>query len=365
MPPSTASESMILRALAAEAHGLGVINSHATERKLIGLFSDIDACTERDHQANLGQLRRQLVRGGIIDGTRRDKRLRRAFLLAHIAACCCLFNGFHLRLKKANATQVSEQIHLQLQRALAHGTLTPQALDQRLHDSDAVRTIFLLRTLGLAHLRSEHQNQLSLAPGPGNRDIQGAHAIPRVTATPGNPEEHVMLSVGYRRPRHITLIDNDPQLRESYTTLNQQEADWLQALNEPLEAALPYITQQVRSGHIRPMSLVLSLRFDHLMIPDSRKFFEDLLPVLDTSSTLVMSIGAGHSPQEFEGRRRTIRSILALLREAGQNPVLITLHGKGSIEQQRNSPLFGHSAYTAYEILHCKLDRERLETQLA
>ena len=119
-----------------------------------------------------------------------------------------------------------------------------------------------------------------------------------------------MLSVGYRRPRHITLIDNDPQLRESYTTLNQQEADWLQALNEPLEAALPYITQQVRSGHIRPMSLVLSLRFDHLMI-------------------------------------------------------LITLHGKGSIEQQRNSPLFGHSAYTAYEILHCKLDRERLETQLA
>jgi hypothetical protein len=96
------------------------------------------------------------------------------------------------------------------------------------------------------------------------------------------------------------------------------------------------------------------------MIPDAEKFLELIGTVIDSNADLMLTIGAGNKLSEFEGRLNCFDKLFAALTRIGLKPVRLLLHGRGSTQEQRGRPNFGQLAYTSYQILYCKLHRDRL-----
>jgi hypothetical protein len=107
-------------------------------------------------------------------------------------------------------------------------------------------------------------------------------------------------------------------------------------------------------------NLVVGLRIDHHMIPDAEKFLRLIGTVIDSNADLIFTIGAGNNVTEFEGRLSCFNKLFAALTRVGLKPVRLLLHGKGSTQEQRSRPNFGQLAYTSYQILYCKLQRDRM-----
>ena len=115
----------------------------------------------------------------------------------------------------------------------------------------------------------------------------------------------------------------DPHLSKLYKKLNEQNDLPVLAINKATDDVL----NNLKGLDIRKRNLVTSIRFDHRMIPDVVKFFKLLTPIVDDQCDLVMSMGSGDTPQEFEGRINLMKSLFDELNNANLQPVLIKLHG--------------------------------------
>ena len=96
------------------------------------------------------------------------------------------------------------------------------------------------------------------------------------------------------------------------------------------------------------------------MIPSAEEFLRLVSQVTAPEADLVMTIGAGHNLSEFEGRLKCFDALTNLLTKLDHNPIRVILHRGGSLEEKRRTPAFGQLAYTSYQILYCKLKRDRL-----
>jgi len=132
------------------------------------------------------------------------------------------------------------------------------------------------------------------------------------------------------------------------------------ALNNDAEESVKRLEVEQKELNLKQRNLVVCLRIDHRMLPNSRSFLNLIGRVIDSRADLIMTIGAGNNLLEFEGRLKCFDEMFASLVELGLKPVRILMHGRGSSAQKRSKPNFGELAYTSYQILYCSLERDRI-----
>jgi len=297
---------------------------------------------------------------GKIDLEHTDSLLRRVFAYAQVAACCALFPKVPLKSGAMESKDVNELLESTVGDAVFDlaGQMAKE-LGDRLHQSDALRMMEILRQLGLLRQSPDALRQVSFGAGPGNKDIETIHSVPVTKLLQGK----LFVDTVYRQPEHVILIDNDEGLEQHYRNLNDGHGGRVLAIMKDAEAAVEQILKQSAEQQVEKRNFVVGIRVDHGMIPSVPDFFAMMLPLLDERAELLVSVGAGHTLDEFTGRIALMQRIHDFLRACGLNPLHLKLHGGVDEEQQRNSPAFGLTAYTTYEIIHCVLERKKLACQ--
>jgi len=172
------------------------------------------------------------------------------------------------------------------------------------------------------------------------------------------------MNIQEKKPADIIITDNDPQREEQYKLLNELRTNNLLALNKDTNEILENLPGIMKQHNMPPRNLVVALRIDHRMIPDAHRFLKLITMSIDSTADIIVTMGSGFNIDDFTGRTRALIELFTSLKDAGLAPVLIKLHGSGSLEQQRNTPSFGLSNITTYEILYCKLKKKKLEKTL-
>ena len=106
--------------------------------------------------------------------------------------------------------------------------------------------------------------------------------------------------------------------------------------------------------------MIVGIRVDHRMIDDIADFFVKLAHVMEPQADFVISVGAGYSANEFEGRVNLISGIFDHLKSKKLDPTRIILHSGNTLKESRERPAFGYVAIATHEILYCRLHREIL-----
>ena len=297
---------------------------------------------------------------GKVDLDDADALLRRAFAYAQVAACCALFPGSLLRSGSMGGRDVDDLLEATVGDAVFDPAgQAAKELGDRLHRSDALRMMEILRQFGLLQQSPGVLRQISFGAGPGNKDIETIHSVPVTRLVQGR----LYVDTVYRQPEHIILVDNDEGVERHYRNLNDRHGGRVLAIMKDAEAAVERILKQSAEQQVEKRNFVVGIRVDHGMIPSVPDFFAMMLPLLDERAELLVSVGAGHTLDEFTGRIALMQRIHDFLRACGLNPLHLKLHGGVDVEQQRNSPAFGLTAYTTYEIIHCVLERKKLACQ--
>jgi hypothetical protein len=296
------------------------------------------------------------------------------FCQAQIAACSELFNGWKISSSQLNRNELRALV----ERASAGIINIPQipvetpvgqySDSQRqllsginvIQNVDTVRVLQILKLLGLISTLAKEHHQLSLGVGNGYRDLFGIHLNPKITMVQEGSSVKLHFETQERQAAHTVLVDNDPIYKDHFEALNQKEEGRVLALNTDAEKSLEVLAKKQEGSDLKQRNLVVCLRIDHHMIPDSKNFIHLIGRVIDSNADLIMTIGAGNNLTEFEGRLQCFDEMSAYLAQIGLKPIRILLHGKGSSAEQRNRPNFGQLAYTSYQILYCSLDRNRI-----
>lgn len=373
---ATFSGQQLASAYAQEADALGAIAMSPGFGNLISHYKDYDSYldalnADSNHKKSVELL---LKNNGVIDTAVPTKELAQLFCLAQIAACCELFKGSKIDAMQMNrdgmralieqGTETLRNIpeitlitppdqYSESQRSLLNGINIIQNVD-------TIRVMQVLKLLGLINEAASKTQQLSLGVGNGYRDLYGIHQSPKITAQQDGSRVRFLFETEERQASHTVLIDNDPVYASHFETLNSEEGPRVLALNTDADQALQTLAERQKTGGIALRNLVLGLRIDHRMIPNSASFLQSIAGVTDMEADLVMTIGAGNNLAEFEGRLKCLDELFETLIASGHKPVRVLLHGKGSSAEQRSRPNFGQLAYTSYQILYCKLKRDLL-----
>lgn len=349
-----------------DAEGLGSIGEAGMLTEILTDFIDYPDFLRRNNKAtNTRKLIKKLsCNTGIIHANNKSPLLKRIFYYAHIAACCEMFSGWQIALRSINRADMLRYVQESLLPFNASPSSDRTGLIKRIHISDTVRIIQILRMLGLYRLPSSQSRQLSFAAGMGDRDLDGVHMIPYIRMDTNALSKTSCNSITFNRqvglPENLILIDNDPEFASHFQYLTESNREWMLALNEDAVSAMNKLPDMVQIRSWKPVNLIVGIRIDHRMIPDTQLFFSQLKPLLDEQADLIFTIGAGHSLDEFRGRKQLMQAMFDYFKQRGMSPVKIVLHGGKTLEQQRLSPSFGLSNYTSYEILYCKLLKKRL-----
>lgn len=290
-----------------------------------------------------------------------------ALYTGHLAACCMLLKGsnfFPGQLRKGRLAPLLEE---KLSRHEFAPSEVLKKLGTRFHTMDAVRTMQILRCLGLVTIATDQIEQLGLGAGGGDKDIWHLHFLPSISEAalnnvPSDSRDKSVLvfDVSVENIRDIVIIDADPQHGQQYRRWKELKAPRVIALNEYMDQALGKLPDILEESNMNPRNMVTAIRLDHRMFPDVDQFLTKLHTSISDEADLILSIGSGHTLEDFEGRVNKINAFFNELRRLGMKPVLIKLHGRGSIEQQRNSQVFGVSGITTYQILYCRLLKSAL-----
>ena len=370
------SGQQLASAYALEADAFGAIAMAPSFNNLISQFNDYDDYlkglrNDPAHQQIVGMLSKN---NGIIDTAVPTKELVQLFCQAQIAACSELFNGWKISSSQLNRNELRALV----ERASAGiinipqipvGTPVDQYSDSQrqllsginvIQNVDTVRVLQILKLLGLTSTLAKEHHQLSLGVGNGYRDLYGIHLNPKITMVQEGSSVKLHFETQERQAAHTVLVDNDPIYKDHFEALNQKEERRVLALNSDAEKSLEVLAKKQEGSGLKQRNLVVCLRIDHHMIPDSKNFIHLIGRVIDSNADLIMTIGAGNNLTEFEGRLQCFDEMSAYLAQIGLKPIRILLHGKGSSAEQRNRPNFGQLAYTSYQILYCSLDRNRI-----
>ena len=106
--------------------------------------------------------------------------------------------------------------------------------------------------------------------------------------------------------KNIVISDNDPQRYELYQLLNNEKNRDITALNIDAYAALAKLAEYVNSHKTDPRNLIIALRIDHRMLPDIPQLFRLIYLSMDQSADLIITIGSGHTIDDFKGLKMRI-----------------------------------------------------------
>jgi hypothetical protein len=219
----------------------------------------------------------------------------------------------------------------------------------------------IIKSLGLYSTDTHDITQLSLGVGNGSKDLISIHLEPDLSLSSNGLLEFNVRNIGVN---DVVLVDGDPQRKELFNKLNDNYNQSIIAINDNAFDTLSYLPKILNKRELNTRNLVTALRIDHRMIPDIHEFFRLTEMNIDEIATLIVTIGSGSSLEDYKGRTRVLNDMYNFLRDIGLKPLLIKLHGKGSLEEQWNDHAFGLKAITTYEILFCKLKRNILKKAL-
>jgi hypothetical protein len=370
------SGQQLASAYALEADAFGAI---AMSPSFDGLISQFDNYGSYLKRLNKDSKHRETVRSllendGIIDTAVPTRDLAQLFCVAQIAACSELFKGWKINFSQLNREGIRALVaqgsagisnipeipletrpdqYSEAQRQLLNGTNIIQNVD-------TVRVLQVVKLLGLISTPASEVQQLSLGVGNGYRDLYGIHGVPCISKKQEGTSAILDFDTLDQQAAHTVLVDSDPTYGNHFEALNRDECGRVLALNIEAEQAIKILKSKQQGLDLSLRNFVVGLRIDHNMIPDAEKFLELIGTVIDSNADLMLTIGAGNKLSEFEGRLNCFDKLFAALTRIGLKPVRLLLHGRGSTQEQRGRPNFGQLAYTSYQILYCKLHRDRL-----
>ena len=370
---ATFSGQELVSAYTLEGDTLGALAMTGTFEGVIQEFSDYNGYLKRLKSAS-GHVSAVMSDDGVVNIGVPSKELVLLLCRAQIAACAELFKGWDIpeeQLTRDGMRLLIEKSTASLIKIPNVPTnVPPEELDdgQRqilsavnvLQNADTVRVVQIVKLLGLFSTPYRDIQQLSLGVGNGYRDLYGMHISPKVIRSKF-PEKTYFFDTLERQAAHTVLIDSDPAQQEHFYQLNSRERGKVLALNGDANESLEQLREMQERSQLRLRNLVVCLRVDHRMIPNSEKFLGQIAQVVAEKADLVMTIGAGHNLSEFEGRLKCFDDLINLLKGVGLKPVRILLHKGGSSEEKRRAPAFGQLAYTSYQVLYCRLHRDDLE----
>jgi hypothetical protein len=306
------------------------------------------------------EIRRHISKSSIVYFKKDEEILLDAVLTAHVAICCELLTGSSIPfsvLREENLTFITRKF-IDSFGNLEEDTRARNMLEFNLHSADAFRTIQILRYLGLFLRSPEDINQLSLGAGSAKKDIRSIHITPKITF---GPENTILFNFTEKSAQDIVIVDGDPSRKSEYNQMTENKELPVFAINNDALEALSDLPNILGENELKKRNTVIGLRIDHRMIPDASDFFRKLSSSITDDADLIITIGSGFGIDDFAGRTEVISELHNYLKSVGLAPFLIKLHGEGSLDEQWNSPSFGLKDITTYQILYCKLIRNKLK----
>ena len=283
----------------------------------------------------------------------------------NLAAACDLFEGWTIPINNFDNKHLCNYVQDAIKELKAKQKNVGSLLAAKLNSGDACRVIHMLKMFGWVAPDMSTSAQLSLGASGGIRDRYSIHHMPVIRYQRQNIllrepiPELVSFELEKKTVNDIVLVDNDPKMRERYEKLNAEPN--ILALNQDAYKSLKELAIGVENKLIIPRNFIVAYRMDHRLIPDAGYFLKLLGPVISNYADLIITIGAGHSNEEFKGRLKKIDELMATLENLRLNPVKIKWHRGESLSEKRENPVFGEPTYATYEILYCKLIKSNLE----
>ena len=354
----------LIHAYLNEAYGLSKIIESSQSSTLFARHRDYETFLNAiKYNKLVKDFNSHLIRkGGIIFSSDEHPLLKDALHSSHLSACCDLFNSHSYTKFQLESTNFSYLIKNWLSHYDGNEVMITK-LSTPLHALDAVRTIQILRLISLVTIHTPNIRQISFGAGPADKDITSIHSLPKITITGSTiPEEsEILFEMIPVMAKSIVVSDNDPQRKDLYNKLSNADNSNINALNIDTYEALAEISDLNKQNRIESRNFFVALRIDHRMLPDIPLFFKLVSNCMDQSADLIVTMGSGHTIEDFEGRINKLNEIFEFLLKHKLKPTLIKLHGEGTTEQQRNSNSFSTQSITTYQILHCKLKKKILQ----
>ena len=274
-----------------------------------------------------------------------------ALSVAHLAACCEMMNGSRIPRHELRPDTLEILAGNYLKQLQTAPPVVIRNTHNRFHTMDAVRTMHLLRALGLITRVSGNFAQLALGSGSGYKDIYSLHKMPALLADHDHGSPVYTFTIEQEAVGHVVISDPDSQHSEYFNKLNRESGSRVVALNKGADEAM---IEFCKSG-LKKRNLVTMLRLDHQMIADTDTFIEKLSPCIDEKCDLIMTIGSGNSFDAFNERIRIMEKMFCTLDHRGLHPVLVKLHNPGDLTEQIQSLQYGNAKTSTYQVLYCKL----------
>ena len=280
----------------------------------------------------------------------------KAMAMTQLAACCHLLHGsrvtrhqFSRNILEAMAGQFVNSLSGKPDEYL-------RRITNKTHVMDAIRTMHLLRTLGLVTRPVAEFHQIGLGAAEGTRDALGLHLSPSIQQISGENGRLLELTTEQQQLTDIIIADANPVYREGYEELNKDPSNNITAYNRDTLTVLRDLgnTTQTRRN------LVTALRIDHRMIPDATGFLGQLGKCVSNDCDFILSIGAGDTLDDYKGRIKCVNGLFMALDNSGMRPVLFKFHESGGLDHQWNSLRYGNRRASTYQLLYCRIDGSEL-----
>lgn len=278
--------------------------------------------------------------------------------LAQIAGACRVFHGWELPVTDLKSNRFEEYVEQRLRRLLdTRGDAAESAL-AGLQVGDALRVISLLALAGMIAPDHRDWRQLSLAASAANKELEGIHSIPRMV-----PGEHsnrsrptIQFDTRVELPLNVVLIDNAPGVAKLYEWFNTARPHQVLAINEDFDVAMKGLPALLHERDFGLRNAIAGIHIDHRMIPDPGAFIASLRPVLEERASVLLSVGAGDTLEDFDGRIAVMEALAGQLAARGLHPVRLRLFEGESRDVQRSQPIFGLPPLATFEVLYCSLN---------
>jgi len=298
----------------------------------------------------------KITRGSrIIDCYAQDKWLRDALLMAQLAAVCGLIDGTRLPESQLTRPQLRAFVGQQLERYRHAPQKDIDDLTPKLQTIDAVRSMQILRCLGLVTVKSEDIRLLGFGVADGDKELMALHMEPLIEMQETLQGKALLFRTRKVYCKDAVLFDSDPQYEEHYKRLSNQIAPPVIAIRGDSVEGMKSLKPQLAERGMQLRNFVSILRIDHRMLPDAKGFLRMLLQHVENDSDFVLTMGSGHNPEQYRGREEKIREIFKILSRAGMKPVIIKLHTEKKSPDDDVQQTFGIKGIATFEILHCKL----------
>lgn len=356
----------ILDTFKKEMEGLALIIKSGFLGENLTLFSNFNSMISTNEKKSLKFIKKIFKKTKILEINEYRAEFNNYIYGAHTVMCCALFSGSRFPVQNLTPDKLDALV-TQIVDNKKRSTGSLGALEELLQRADSVRVINLLRFMGLLQDKGEKTKliyQFSMGAGRGTRDMDSMHYVPELveykSITSG--ESFIKMQVIPSLPKEITLNDAGDELAEHYEKLNLQYIPNIKvlALNIYLEDAFAIMKQKVSNGEIQPYNMIVGFRIDHCMLPNVEIFFKSVSVVMAEVADLIITIGAGHSLEEFIGREAKLNEVAEWLEKRGLDVYRIrTAFGKTAEERRKNLTL-GVGPISSYEILYCKLKKKLL-----